>query len=129
MSVETESLALSELNIFSENCPTRKILDLLSDKWLTLIIILLHESPKRFSELHRQIGGISQKMLTQNLRNLERAGMVTRTVFPEVPPRVEYSITSLGESFYKPISAVQQWTEKHYFEVLAAQHDYDHKGV
>lgn len=131
MSIETENLplALQELSIFAENCPTRKVLDLLSDKWLTLIVVLLHESPKRFSELQRQIEGISQKMLTQNLRNLERCGMIKRTVYPEVPPRVEYSITPLGDSLYKPISAIHQWTQAHYMEVLAAQRNYDQKGM
>lgn len=115
-------------DVFSANCPTREILDLISDKWSTLIITLLHESPKRFSELQRRIEGISQKMLTQNLRNLERSGLVTRTVYPQVPPKVEYNLTELGETLYEPISAVQRWAETYISHVQSAQHAYDRRA-
>jgi DNA-binding HxlR family transcriptional regulator len=115
-------------DVFSANCPTREILDLISDKWSTLIISLLHESPKRFSELQRRIEGISQKMLTQNLRNLERSGLLTRTVYPQVPPKVEYNLTPLGETLYVPISAVQRWAEAYISQVQQAQQNYDHRA-
>jgi len=127
MLTEIERAILQGADVFSENCPTRKILDLVGDKWSTLIITLLHQSPKRFSQLQRQIEGISQKMLTQNLRSLERAGLVIRTVYAEVPPRVEYTLTPLGETFYLPILAIQQWAVQHFAEVLAAQDIYDQK--
>jgi DNA-binding HxlR family transcriptional regulator len=127
MAVELEERLRIMPDVFSVNCPTREILDLISDKWSTLIITLLHESPKRFSELQRRIEGISQKMLTQNLRNLERSGLVTRTVYPQVPPKVEYNLTELGETLYEPISAVQRWAETYILDVQSAQHDYDHR--
>jgi DNA-binding HxlR family transcriptional regulator len=127
MAVELEEGLRTMPDVFSVNCPTREILDLISDKWSTLIITLLHESPKRFSELQRRIEGISQKMLTQNLRNLERSGLVTRTVYPQVPPKVEYNLTELGETLYEPISAVQRWAETYILDVQSAQHDYDHR--
>ncbi len=128
MVAKNEEFALIKPNIFSADCPTRRILDLISDKWSTLIITLLHQSPKRFSELHRQIQGVSQKMLTQNLRNLERSGLVTRTVYPQVPLKVEYQLTLLGETLYQPIKAVQEWSENYFMEVLEAQQNYDRKA-
>jgi len=84
-------------NVYDANCPTRHVLDLIADKWATLIIGLLNdEQPQRFAALQRQIGGISQKMLTQTLRSLERDGLVQRTVYAQVPPRVEYALIFLG---------------------------------
>ena len=77
-------------DVYAEDCPTRQVLDRIGDKWTTLTIGLLHERPMRFSELQRRIAGISQKMLTQTLRMLERDGLLRRTVYAEVPPRVEY---------------------------------------
>lgn len=112
-------------NVFSSSCPTREILDLISDKWSMLILLVLQEEAKRFSELQRRIEGISQKMLTQSLRNLERSGLVTRVIYPQVPPKVEYSLTALGRSLYGPIAAVRDWTDKNYYEVVASQTNYD----
>ena len=83
-------------NILSSQCPTRKVLDLIADKWTTLVIHILAGGTYRYSELHRTIDGISQKMLTQTLRDLESNGLVLRKVYPEVPPRTEYSLTPLG---------------------------------
>ena len=85
-------------NVYDKNCPTRHALDLIGDKYTVLVIIFLQDSPRRFSELQRMITGISQKVLTQTLRSLEREGLLTRTIYPEVPPRVEYALTSLGET-------------------------------
>jgi DNA-binding HxlR family transcriptional regulator len=113
-------------NVYDANCPTRKVLDLIADKWATLIIGLLNnEQPQRFAALQRQIGGISQKMLTQTLRRLERDGLVQRRVYPEVPPRVEYALTSLGQTLCEPISALIRWSEKNIDAVTAAQKRYD----
>jgi DNA-binding HxlR family transcriptional regulator len=101
------------------------VLDLIADKWTTLIFGLLESGPRRFSALQRGIGGISQKMLTQTLRNLERDGLVQRTVYPEVPPHVEYRLTPLGETLCAPIAALQRWAETHIDDVSQAQNAYD----
>lgn len=112
-------------DIFAANCPTRQALDRIGDKWTTLVILLLQDGPKRFSELQRSIGGISQKMLTQTLRSLERDGLVDRTSYAQVPPRVEYRLTPLGVTLFGPIAAVVQWAEQHIGEVVTAQTGYD----
>jgi DNA-binding HxlR family transcriptional regulator len=112
-------------NVYAADCPTRRVLDLIGDKWSVLIIGMLEEGPKRFSQLQRSIGGISQKMLTQTLRGLERDGIIYRTLYPEVPPRVEYTLTPLGETLCAPINAIRDWAEAHIDEVSAAQAVYD----
>lgn len=113
-------------NVYDANCPTRRVLDLIADKWATLIIGLLNnEQPRRFAALQRQIGGISQKMLTQTLRSLERDGLVQRTVYPQVPPRVEYALTPLGETLCEPIAALIRWSEENIDAVTSAQKRYD----
>jgi DNA-binding HxlR family transcriptional regulator len=114
-------------DVYLENCPTRRILDRVGDKWTVLIIGLLEGEPKRFSELQREIGGISQKMLTQTLRSLERDGLVARTIYPEVPPRVEYRLTPLGYTLTEPLAALRQWAEKHMDSVGNAQQRYDER--
>lgn len=112
-------------DVYAADCPTRQVLDRVGDKWTTLVILLLQDGPRRFSELQRRIVGISQKMLTQTLRNLERDGLVTRTLYPEIPPRVEYELTPLGETLCGPIRAIVCWSEEHIGEVIAAQKRYD----
>jgi DNA-binding HxlR family transcriptional regulator len=114
-------------NVYAGDCPTREALDRIADKWTTLIFGLLEGSPKRFSDLRRGVGGISQKMLTQTLRNLERDGLVRRTVYPEVPPHVEYELTPLGRTLSEPIAALRRWAEEHIAEVTAAQQAYDER--
>jgi DNA-binding HxlR family transcriptional regulator len=116
-------------NVFSGDCPTRRVLDRIGDKWATLIIMLLQDGTMRFSELQHSIGGISQKMLTQSLRNLERDGLISRSVYAEVPPRVEYRLTPLGETLCAPIAAIVGWSEEHIGEVTAAQAVYDARGT
>lgn len=114
--------------LYSGACPTRAALDRIANKWTTLVIGLLEDDdklPKRFSELRRGIGGISQKMLTQTLRNLERDGLVNRTVYPEVPPRVDYELTALGRTLIEPIAALRDWAVEHINEVTVAQDKYD----
>lgn len=113
------------VNVYAGTCPTRKVLDAIGDKWTVLIIGLLHDGTKRFSELQRSIGGISQKMLTQTLRQLERDGLIQRTLYPEVPPRVEYCLTPLGKTLCAPIMAICAWAEEHIDEIMAAQALYD----
>jgi DNA-binding HxlR family transcriptional regulator len=110
---------------FNADCPTRLILNRIADKWTVLVVILLQTETKRFSLLQREIGGISQKMLTQTLRNLERDGLVNRTVYANVPPKVEYALTPLGHTLKDLLYAVKTWSETNINEVIAAQNSYD----
>lgn len=112
-------------NVYKKACPTRLALDRIADKWTTLVIGLLESRPRRFSELKREVEGISQKMLTQTLRELERDGLVTRTVYAQVPPRVEYELTPLGQTLREPIAAIRHWAEANINEVVDAQAVYD----
>jgi DNA-binding HxlR family transcriptional regulator len=106
-------------------CPSRQALDRIADRWTILVVLALTDGPRRFTELARKIEGVSQKMLTQTLRGLERDGLVTRTVHATVPPRVDYELTALGRTLNGPIKAVQQWATDHIPDVLAAREDYD----
>jgi len=115
-------------NVYAKNCPTRAVLNRIGDKWTALIMGVLEEGPRRFSEIQRRIGGISQKMLTQTLRNLERDGLVTRTVYPEVPPRVEYELTPLGETLTDALATIRHWAESNIDAVVEAQQSYDEKA-
>lgn len=112
-------------NVYTSNCPTREVLDRIGDKWTALIIGVLEEGTMRFSDIQRRIGGISQKMLTQTLRSLERDGLITRTIYPEVPPRVEYTLTPLGETLTQALAAIRHWAEANINEVVASQQEYD----
>jgi len=107
------------------DCPSRRLLDRIGDRWTVLIVGALDEGPQRFSALAGKVGGISQKMLTQTLRSLERDGFVTRTVFAEVPPRVEYELTGLGRSLQGPLRALEEWAVANMTEVRSRQEDYD----
>jgi DNA-binding HxlR family transcriptional regulator len=97
---------------------------MLADKWSVLVITCLAGKTRRYSDLLREIGGISQKMLTQTLRSLEQNGLVTRKVFPVVPPHVEYSLTTLGRSLKEPLTALCHWAQNHMVEVQAARASY-----
>jgi DNA-binding HxlR family transcriptional regulator len=108
-------------NVLSSQCPTRMVLDLIADKWTTLVIYLLSSGTRRYGELQREIGGISQKMLTQTLRKLESDGLVTRTVYAEVPPRTEYALTELGITLKDPLGSLCQWAVAHFSEVEKAR--------
>ena len=112
-------------NVYASNCPTREVLDRIGDKWTALIIGVLEEGTMRFSDIQRRIGGISQKMLTQTSRNLERDGLVTRTIYPQVPPRVEYTLTPLGKTLTQALAAIRNWAEANINQVTTAQHEYD----
>ncbi|ADK81933.1 winged helix-turn-helix transcriptional regulator [Sediminispirochaeta smaragdinae] len=107
------------------DCPVRSVLADISGKWNTLIIIMLAERPYRFGQLRRHIPDISQRMLTQTLRNLQRCGYVNREVFPTKPPSVEYSLTDLGRSISEPLQALIQWAELHSDAVKTARKNYD----
>jgi DNA-binding HxlR family transcriptional regulator len=96
-------------DVYSARCPSRVALALIADKWAVLVAGCLVDGPKRHSWLRQRIGGISGKMLTRTLRELERAGLVERRIFPEVPPRVEYSLSPLGFSLREPVTALTDW--------------------
>ncbi|HLQ25968.1 MAG TPA: helix-turn-helix domain-containing protein [Acidiferrobacterales bacterium] len=100
-------------DVFNKDCPSQKVLDRVADRWAALLICKLGEGKKRHGELQRAIGGISQKMLTQTLRNLEYDGLVSRTVFPIVPPKVEYALTPLGKTLLEVLTPICHWTERH----------------
>ena len=111
-------------NPYEQGCPTRHILDRIGDKWTVLIVGALGEESLRFSELRRRIEGISQKMLTQTLRALEEDGLVVRTVYAEVPARVEYRLTEAGHSLLAPLQALEEWSITHLADVLHARTHY-----
>ena len=114
-------------DVYDKNCPTRHALDRIADKYTVLIMAFLQERPRRFNALQRMITGISQKTLTQTLRSLERDGLITRTIYAEVPPRVEYALTPLGATLIEPLAALRNWAETHIDAVTAAQLAYDEK--
>ena len=101
------------------------VLNRVGDKWSMLIVMILSNGSRRFSELKREIDGISQRMLTLSLRGLERDGLVTRTVTPTIPPRVDYELTELGISLRQPVKALGEWAIKHIGCIRAAQAQYD----
>lgn len=105
-------------DVYDESCPSRSVLKLLGERWTPLIVGVLAERPHRFGELRRRIGGVSQKMLTQTLRSLERDGLVTRTAFPTVPVTVEYALTELGTTLVAILASVRGWAEAHVGEIL-----------
>lgn len=108
-------------NVYAEACPSRAILELIADKWTLLILPALRRGPMRNGDLMRLIGGVSQKMLTQTLRELERNGLVSRIDYHEIPPRVEYALTDLGHSLSETVRRLDGWAESHIAEVQAAR--------
>jgi DNA-binding HxlR family transcriptional regulator len=110
---------------YSANCPSRTVLDRIGDRWTVLVVGSLAQRRMRFSELARQIDGVSQKMLTQTLRGLERDGLVTRTVHPEVPPRVEYELTDTGRTLIAPLASLDAWAREHIGTIVSARATYD----
>jgi DNA-binding HxlR family transcriptional regulator len=101
------------------------LLSRIGDKWTVLVVQTLGDGPRRFNELRREIPSVSQRMLTLTLRNLERDGLVSRTVTPSIPPRVDYALTELGQSLQKPICGLATWALDHVEDIHAAQSDYD----
>ncbi len=113
---------------FNAQCPTRRVLDRIGDKWAVLILILLQET-LRFNELRRRIDSISQKMLSQTLKSLERDGLISRRAFATVPVTVEYALTPLGRTLASTVQALTHWAEEHIGEVEEAQRRYDRGDV
>ena len=112
-------------NIYEDQCPARQVLDRLADKWALLILDRLQKEPVRFNQLHRDIKGISQKVLSQTLKKLERDGLLSRCVFATVPVTVEYALTDLGKSLVQTVNIFAHWAELHMDAVLLAQSQYD----
>jgi DNA-binding HxlR family transcriptional regulator len=104
------------------------ILARVGDKWSVFVIVLLGNGPRRFNEIKRMVGGISQRMLTLTLRGLERDGLVTRTVFPTIPPRVDYELTDLGRGLWTPVEALGKWAQDHQVEIEDARARFDRRN-
>ena len=115
-------------DIYNPNCPTRLILDRIADKWTVLIIGQLSSGTFRFNELKRSIPGITQKMLTQTLKGLERDGIVIREIYATIPPKVEYTLTKMGKSLINVVEAIREWAESHIKNILQSQTKYDSKS-
>jgi DNA-binding HxlR family transcriptional regulator len=104
------------------------ILARVGDKWSVFVIMRLGDGPRRFNEIKRMVGGISQRMLTLTLRGLERDGLVTRTVFPTVPPRVDYELTDLGRGLWQPVEALGKWAAEHQAQIEGARQKFDQRN-
>lgn len=109
-------------------CPIRTVLGQIAEKWSLLVILLLRDGAHRFSAINRAIPDISQRMLTQTLRKLERDGLILRTVTPSIPPRVDYEITNLGRSLFEAITAMEQWAVAKKTDILRARRDFDNRS-
>ncbi|GAA2833773.1 winged helix-turn-helix transcriptional regulator [Nonomuraea rubra] len=107
------------------DCPLPEVLRLIGDKWCIQILVELGAGPRRFTQLERAIEGVSRRMLTLNLRNLERNGLVTRTVHPDAPPSVEYAITPLAEDVREPLELLAEWARRATPALIAARQEYD----
>lgn len=128
---QKRAAAKMSYDVFMAECKSRQLLERIADKWVALVLCALDEAdePQRFSELSRRIAGVSQKMLTQTLRNLERDGLVTRTVTPTVPVTVHYALTPLGASLRTLCGALKDWAEQHMDEILDARDVYDERSA
>ena len=108
-------------NAWDSRCPSRRLLDLIADKWTALVLVALASGPRRYSQLRRDVGGISHKMLSQTVRGLEAQRFVVRTVYPTVPPRVDYALTPLAETLIPALLGLITWAETHAAELSGAE--------
>ena len=122
-----KQILMTEWNVYNKNCPTRMVLNRVADKWTVLVVGALALETKRFGQLRRELDGISQKMLTQTLRGMERDGLVNRKVYPTVPPKVEYSLTELGCTLVSLLNDIRIWSERNIEKIIQAQAEYDSK--
>ena len=122
-------MSLSSTNVTTHDAgpAVREVLNRVGDKWSIFVVALLGGGPRRFSDLRRRIEGISQRMLTLTLRGLERDGIVTRTIYPTIPPRVDYALTPLGKTLLEPVQALATWADAHRNEIHEARGRYDRK--
>lgn len=118
---------IAHMGVFNTQCEAHQLLDKIANKWTILIIFALTQGRKRYSDLKQQIAGISPKMLVQNLRNLERNGLIKREVYPTIPPRVDYSLTALGKSLAEPLAVLGEWAYQHISNVNTAMEKYDNR--
>ncbi|BAL87818.1 putative HxlR-family transcriptional regulator [Actinoplanes missouriensis 431] len=126
---EQVSEPISSWDPYTRGCPSRDLLDQIGSKWAVLVLGELgRHGPCRFTQLRRQLAGVSEKMLTQTLRTLERDGLLRRTVYPEVPIRVEYELTPLGQTLRGPLKALTEWSVQHIEDVLEAREEYDERA-
>jgi DNA-binding HxlR family transcriptional regulator len=114
-------------NVYLKGCASRTVLEVIANKWTHLVVCSLRTGPLRFGELRRHLEGITQKMLTQTLRALERDGLVSRTLYPTIPPRVDYELTELGRDAAGLFDGLITWAEQHAAEVTAAREHYDQR--
>ncbi|BFM13948.1 helix-turn-helix domain-containing protein [Maricurvus nonylphenolicus] len=127
MVAKSKGQAKAEKRVFynDEECPIRNVVAQIGDKWSVLILFALVDGPDRFNSLKSRVVGISQRMLTQTLRDLEREGYVDRTVYPEVPVRVEYELTAMGKDLVKPLYQLVSWAETHHDDIKRSREAYD----
>lgn len=125
----TEGISMTNpaWDVLVATCPSRTSLAKIANKWTAMIVIALNDGPLRFGALRETVDGISGKVLTETLRDLERDGILTRTMYNEMPPRVEYELTALGQTLQGPLSALGRWAEEHIELVLRAREDYDQR--
>lgn len=116
-------------DVLSLDCPSRVVLQRIGDKWTPLVFQVLKGGPQRFSTIRSTVQGITPKVLTQTLRTLERDGLVSRHIYAEVPPRVEYALTPLGRTLLEPLDAVRLWAEANAARILAARDEYDEQAA
>lgn len=130
MTVHNTEQEKSSKRVFhnTEDCPIRNVVAQIGDKWSVLILFALVDGADRFNSLKSRVVGISQRMLTQTLRDLEREGYVTRTVYPEVPVKVEYELTSMGKDLVKPLYQLVNWAETHHEKIKSSRKAYDNKS-
>ncbi len=122
------SVIPSNLHVAEDCRAVSEVLARVGDKWTVLVVTVLGDGPKRFNEIRRALGSISQRMLTMTLRGLERDGLVTRTVFPTIPPRVDYELTSLGHSLLEPVSGLGLWARHNRRAIEEARRRFDSAG-
>lgn len=121
----TQEGSLYDYDIMSPACPSRTVLRHVVDRWTPLVVAALTGGPRRFTDLRRDIGGITAKVLTQTLRSMERDGLILRAQSPGIPPRVDYRLTPLGASLTEPVAALRRWVEAHAAEILAHRERHD----
>jgi DNA-binding HxlR family transcriptional regulator len=124
-----DSTLTTQPDVLDQNCESRQTLDRVADKWSALVVYALVRGPQRHGRLRREIDGISQKMLTQTLRSMERDGLVSRRVIERVPPHVEYELTALGRTLTEPLVAICRWSMDHLPDVQQARAAYDSAGA
>ncbi|MFZ1412617.1 MAG: helix-turn-helix domain-containing protein [Micropruina sp.] len=116
-------------NVLIATCPSRTSLAKIANKWTAMIVIALSDGPLRFGALRERVDGISGKVLTETLRDLERDGILSRTMYNQMPPRVEYELTPVGQTLRQPLTALGRWAEEHIEDVLRAREDYDQRSI